>query len=67
MYHTLIPYSVMFPPGMTSVPLNIPIYDDDIFEGQRFFILTIISSSLPTGVVSGYPNHAGVSIVDCKL
>ena len=57
------PYSVTFPAGVTSVPLNIPINDDNIFEINEKFILTIISS-LSTGVQSGNPNQATVTIED---
>ena len=67
MDYTSGPYSVTFPAGMTSVPLNIPIYDIDIFEGHRIFILAIINLSLPTGVMSGDPYQVIVFIVDCKL
>ena len=57
------PYSVTFLAGVTSVPLNIPINDDNIFEDVEGFIV-IINSSLPTSVMSGNPNEAIVVIVD---
>ena len=63
MDYTSGPYSVTFPTGVTRVPLNIPINDDNIFEGNENFILTI-SSLLPTGVQSGNPDQAIVFIVD---
>ena len=66
MDYTSGPYSVTFPTGVTSVPFNISINDNNIFEHVEWFILTI-SSSLPTGVMSGFPYEAFVSIVDCKL
>ena len=68
MDYTPGPYSVTFPTGITSVPLNIPINDDNIFENNEIFFLTI-NSSLPTGVMSGNPDQATVIIVDndCKL
>ena len=55
---------------MTSVRFNIPINDDDIIEHshQEIFMLTI-NSLLPTGVMSGNPDQAIVTIRDndCKL
>ena len=62
------PYSVTFPAGVTSVPLNISINDDNLFESNENFTLTI-NSSLPTGVMVGNPGQATMTIVDndCKL
>ena len=48
---------------MTSVPFDIPITDDIIFEGNENFTLTI-DPSLPTGVSVGTPDEATVTIVD---
>ena len=60
------PYTVTFPAGVTSVPFNVSINDDMIFEGNENFTLTINSSSLPTGgtVIVGSPDQATVTIVD---
>ena len=49
---------------MTSVPFDIPINDDDILEGNEFFILTIDPTSLPTSVTVGGPGQATVTMVD---
>ena len=51
-----------------SVPFDILINDDNIFEENENFTLTI-NSSLPTGVMVGNPGQATVTIVDndCKL
>ena len=54
----------MFRAGETRVPFNIPITDDDILEGNENFLLTIESSSLPSGVTVGNPGQATVTIVD---
>ena len=61
-------YSVTFPAGVTSVPFNIPINDDNILEDNENFTLTI-NSLLPTGVMVGNLSQATVTIVDndCKL
>ena len=54
---------------MTSVPFDIPINDDDIYEGNENFRLTIDQNSLPpTSVTVGNPGQAIVTIIDndCK-
>ena len=68
MDYTSGPYSVTFPAGVTSVPFNIPINDDNILEDNENFTLTI-NSSLPTGVMVDNLSQATVTIVDndCKL
>ena len=68
MDYTSGPYSVMLPAGVISVPFNIPINDDNIFEDNENYILNI-NSSLPNGVMSGNPTQATVILVDndCKL
>ena len=68
MDYTSGPYSVTFPAGVTSVPFNITINNDNVFEDNENFTLTI-NSSLPTGVMAGNPGQATVTIVDndCKL
>ena len=58
------PYTVTFPAGVTSVPFDIPINDDDILEGDEDFMLTINPSSVPTGVNVGNPDQATVTIMD---
>jgi len=58
------PYSVTFPAGMTGVTFDIPIWDDNIFEGNENFMLTIDQSSLPNGVSPGDPDETTVTIVD---
>ena len=42
------PFSVTIPAGEISVPFNISIIDDNIFEENESFTLTIESSSLPS-------------------
>ena len=63
MDYTSGPYSVTFPAGVTSVPFNISINDDNIFEDNENFSLTI-NASLPTGVMVGNHGQAAVTIVD---
>ena len=58
------PYAVTFPAGEKSVSLRISINDDNIFEHNENFVLTINESSLPTGVYNDSLNETIVTIVD---
>ena len=49
---------------MTVALLSVPINDDDTFEGNENFILTIDSSSLPTDVTVSNPDYATVTIIE---
>ena len=68
MDYTSGPYSITFPAGVTNVPFNISINDDNVLEENENFILTI-NSSLPTDVMAGNPAQVTVTIVDtdCEL
>ena len=61
-------YNITIPAGNTKVPLNISIIDDNLFEGDEKFYLTIDKSLSPTEIIIGYPNRAVVRIFDdeCK-
>ena len=56
-------YTVMFNAGETSKSFQLPITDDDVFEGNEHFSLTIKSTS-PSVVSIGDPNQANVTILD---
>ena len=58
------PYNVTIPTGQTTATFDVPINDDNIFEGNESFMLTINEPSLPTGVTRGNPGQATVNIVD---
>lgn len=58
------PYSVTFTSGVTKIPFKVSIPDDDIFEGNEYFILAIDSSSLPSGIIAADPSEAVVVILD---
>ena len=58
------PYTVTFSAGQTRAPFNISINDDDIFEMNENFVLTINESSLPSGIAVNTPNETIVTIVD---
>ena len=58
------PYVVTIPAGMTMFPFDIPINDDEIYEGDEDFMITIDPSTLPTDVSVGDPGEATVTIVD---
>jgi len=58
------PYSVTFTAGQTSATFDIVIVDNNILEANEDFTLTIVQSSLPTGVTRGNPGSATVTILD---
>ena len=58
------PYTVTFPAGTQRASFDVPITDDDVFEGDETFDVTIISNTLPDGVSAGTPGSATVTIVD---
>ena len=58
------PYTITFPAGVTKIPFKVPITDDNIFEGNEYFILTIDSSSLSNNVTLGSPSQVIVNISD---
>ena len=57
------PFTVKFSAGMTRVPFNVSIHEDNILEGNETFNLIIDPSSLPSkvNVANG---QATVTIVD---
>ena len=65
--YTSGPYNVFFERGDTRVFLLIPLLNDDLYEGDEYFNVTI-ADSLPSGVVRGHPYTANVKIEDdeCK-
>ena len=52
------------PAGQISVPFDVPINDDNVFEENEEFLLTIDQSSSLNGVIIGSPNVAAVKISD---
>ena len=58
------PYVVTIPAGMTMFPFDIPIINDDIYEGVEDFMITIDPATLPDNVTVGTPGEATVNIVD---
>ena len=59
------PYTVTFPAGVTSVPFDVPIIDDNILEDLETFALTIHLASLPDQVSrQRRMDQTTVSIVD---
>ena len=59
--HTVL----VFPINATFATLNIILIDDDIYEGNENFMVTIDpSSKLPSGVTIGVTNEATVIIED---
>ena len=58
------PYEVTFTAGTTEASLNVSLTDDNIFERNEHFMITIDPSSLPNNVTVGDPSEATVTIVD---
>ena len=52
------------PAGQISVPFDVPINDDKVFEKNEEFLLTIDQSSSLNGVIIGSPNVIVVNISD---
>ena len=65
MDYTSGPYTVTFLAGQTTATFDVPINDNDIFEIDENFILTINQSLLPTRITTvGNSGQATVTIVD---
>ena len=60
------PYNVSFASGKTAAYLFISLLDDELYEGDEYFNVTI--GSLPHGIVRAHPDTANIKIVDdeCK-
>ena len=62
MDYTSGPYTVTFPAGETTATFNVPINDDNILEGNEYFMLTIDETSLPTNVTRSTPGQTTITI-----
>ena len=58
------PYNITFPAGVTTVSFNISIHDDDMYEDDENFTLTINNNSLPDGIITGSPSTIIMIIKD---
>ena len=58
------PFSLRFIAGVAVFPLRIQINDDDTFEGNESFVLTIDSASLPDNVIINDPSRVDIIISD---
>ena len=58
------PYEVTFTAGTTEASFNVSLTDDNIFESNENFMITIDPSSLPSDVTVGDPRRATVIIMD---
>ena len=61
-----IRFEITFPAGSQSVPFDVPIVDDGVFEGLEFFNLSIMvpEEARNIGVEPGMPIKAFVDIID---
>jgi len=55
---------VTIPAGQISVPFDVTINDDNVFEENEEFLLTIDQSSSLSGVIIGSPNVTVLNISD---
>ena len=62
------PYEVTFTAGTAEASFNVSLTDDNIFESNENFMITIDPSSLPNNITIGDPGRVTVIIVDndCK-
>ena len=64
MDYTSGPYTVTFLARQITATFDVPINDDNIYEINENFMLTIDGTSLPTGVTRGSPGEATMTIVN---
>ena len=55
------PFTVNFPPNVDSACTNIPIVDDEIFEGDQYFCVSIV---VPPNLSLTPGRKANITIVD---
>ena len=62
------PFRVTIPAGQTTATFDVPITNDNTYEENESFKLSIVQSSTPDGVRVGNPRRATVVIEDddCK-
>ena len=58
------PFNITIPAGESQVSFNISIIDDDVFEGNESFSVTIDPSSLPSRIILFSTCLLNVTIVD---
>ena len=58
------PYEVTFTAGMTQASFNVSLTDDNAFESNENFMITIDPSSLPNNVTVGDRRRVTVIIMD---
>ena len=58
------PYTAVLSAGMKHTKISIPINDDNIFEGNENFTVSINSSSLTSNKIVGDIIQATVTILD---
>ena len=58
------PFNVTIPAGQTNASFDVTITDDNIYEENEEFILTIDQSSTLNGVLIGSPDTVMIVIAD---
>ena len=64
MDYQLRPFSLTFTASVNAIPVTVVLIDDNIFEGNETFTLTIDPSSLPNNVMVTQPSEVVVVILD---
>ena len=59
-----VTFTIEFNTGRTHAPFSVAIKEDELFERNENFTLSINSSSLPNKVTITNPDQATVTIVD---
>jgi len=57
-------YNVTFPANVTTQLLDIPVCNDEVFESNESFSISVVSNSLPDNVMDGSFSQATIVIVD---
>ena len=64
MDYQLRPFSLTFTASVNAIPVIVVFIDDNVFEGNENFTLTIDPSSLPNNVMVTQPSEVVVVISD---
>ena len=67
--YTMGLYNVTFPANITTRLLDIPVCNDDVFEPDESFSISVVSNSSPDNVMGGNLSQTTIVIVDddCKF
>ena len=58
------PFDVTFTAGMTNASFNVPIINENLFEGNETFTVTIVPSLLSNRIIKGTGCDVTVTIIN---